>query len=120
MTVLLNQLSSQYISTYTRYKSIFSKICLLMQVGLFYEIQELESDLNTHSSVYIREIARLLKLEIAQKQPNSQLLVCGFPISASNEPIRVLLENGYAVVLMKQFNSQRTVTNVFRTVDDYY
>ena len=91
-----------------------------MQVGLFYEIQEIESELNTHSSTYIREIARLLNLEITQKQSDSPILICGFPIDVSNEPIRVLLEHGYTVVLMKQFNNQRTVTNVFRTIDDYY
>ena len=129
MSILLNELASQYISTYITYHTRYSKICLLMQVGLFYEILEVSNGNLTIGNAI--EISELLQLTIAQKYSNQHTTdinpyVCGFPVNSSHTYISKLLENEFTVVVMKQYTNretnvvERVVSNVYTNLDEYY
>lgn len=100
-----------------------------MQVGLFYEILEVSNgNVNIGNA---QEIAELLNLTISQKYSEQHATdinpyVCGFPINSSRVYITRLLENGYVVVIMKQFRNQETntfqriVSNVYSNIDEFH
>lgn len=129
MSILLNEITTQYISTYINYHTRYQKLCILIQVGLFYEVLEIS---NGHVTIgNAQEIAELLDLTVAQKYSEQHTTdinpyVCGFPVNASRQYIPKLLENGYVVVVMKQFRNrenntyQRVVSNVYTSLDAFF
>lgn len=129
MSILLNEITTQYISTYINYHTRYPKLCILIQVGLFYEVLEIS---NGNVSIgNAKEIADLLDLSVTQKyseQHDTDInpYVCGFPVNASRQFISTLLQNDYVVVVMKQFRNretntfQRVVSNVYTSLDEFY
>lgn len=129
MSILMNELTSQYISTYINYHIRYPRLCLLMQVGLFYEILEVSNGNVTIGNA--TEIADVLDLSLSQKYSEEHTTdinpyVCGFPVNSAQHFITKLLGNGFVVVIMKQFRNQennlfqRSVTNVYTSLDEFY
>lgn len=128
MSILLNEITSQYISTYFNYKTNYPKLCVLIQIGLFYEILEISNGNITMGNA--KEIADLLDLNIVQKysENNSSLDInphfCGFSVESSKFYITKLLRNEYVVIKMKHVKNketnlhERVITNIYKKLDD--
>lgn len=71
-------------------------VCLLMQVGYFYELYS-RSD---HTGSNAAQIARDLGMGLRPK--DSQTLMAGFPVSAFDLKKETLLDRGYSIVLLDE------------------
>jgi DNA mismatch repair protein MutS len=116
-----NKLTDDYLDYFLRYKAEYGdKICILMQIGSFYEMQMVKND-NEHIG-NLEIVASLLNIQVTKKNKNnsandrSNPFMAGFPKPALVKYIPILLENDYTVIVIDQdLNNPkiRTVTGVY-------
>ncbi len=90
-----------YFETYSQCVEKYGKVCLLMEVGTFYEIYSRPD----HSGSNAHEIARDLEMKLTLKNRNKGSLsphMTGFPVGALDIKVPILLNKGYTVVIMDQ------------------
>lgn len=108
-----------YINYTNKYKNIYNKCIVLMQVGSFFEFYGIP---NTKEGANVDEICELLEIqstkkntkiaEISRKNPK----MAGIPLYVVNKYIDILVENGYIVILVEQITPppepKRDVTKI--------
>lgn len=89
-----------YYDNYARYVKTYKKICLLMQVGGFYEIYCTKQYENSNA----REVCSDLDMRLVVKDPrnSNSAYMAGFPIAALDYKVKSLLDKGYTVIVMDQ------------------
>lgn len=106
----------EYCSYLAQYKNKYGdKTIVLMQVGSFYEIYGMLEEDKKMGEVDIYHICNtVMNIAVAHKTKN--ILMGGFQLPYSEKFIKVLVENGYVVVLVQQVsgppNPVREVTEV--------
>lgn len=86
-----------------------SPVCLLMQVGHFYELYS-RSD---HTGSNAAQIARDLGIALSPRPREPETLMAGFPVSAFDLKKETLLDRGYNIVLLNEVaDGTRKVTRV--------
>jgi DNA mismatch repair protein MutS len=105
-----NILVSDYFDTFKFLETQFGKkICVLMQIGSFYEIQQIKN--NKIQIGNADEISQLLNIQLTKKNKKiievtkSNPLMCGFPMPALNKYLHILLKNNYTVVTIDQLSA---------------
>lgn len=105
-----NILVSDYFDTFKFLETQFGKkICVLMQIGSFYEIQQIKNNKTQIGNA--DEIAQLLNIQLTKKNKKivevtkSNPLMCGFPMPALNKYLHILLKNNYTVITIDQLNA---------------
>ena len=106
----------EYCSYLHKYKEKYGEeTVLLMQVGSFYEIYAILNDTEQRGEVNIYHICQNL-MNIAVAKKTNQILMGGFQLPYSTKFIKLLIENNYTVVLVKQVseppNPVREVTDI--------
>ena len=103
-------LVKEYFSKLDEYSKKYNNtICILMQVGSFYEIYGL-SDADT-----IHHVTTLLNIQITKKNKNiSEISInnpylAGFPVSALGKYLPILLNNNYCVIVIEQIQTNKTI-----------
>lgn len=100
---------SEYLDYFTKYSKIYNNICILMQVGSFYEIVQVENEKENIGNARI--IANLLNIQLTKKNKKidkitrSNPLMCGIPVYTMKKYINILLENNYTVIVVDQVNT---------------
>ena len=106
----------EYCSYLSTYKEKYGdKTVVLMQVGSFYEIYAVLNDTEQSGELDIYHICNnVMNISVAKK--TNQILMAGFQLPYSEKFIRVLIEDGYTVVLVQQVseppNPIRKVTDI--------
>jgi DNA mismatch repair protein MutS len=113
-------ITDDYFEYYTQYKKEYGeKVCVLFQIGKFYEMQMVRNDQESIGN--LSDIAELLNIQITKKNKNidkvdrSNPLFSGFPIHSLGKFLQVLLENGYTTIVIDQDpneNSKKTTRKV--------
>lgn len=109
-----------YISYSKEYKEKYGDKCIvLMQVGSFYELYAISSDIENN---YIYNISDLCNIQISRKNKTipevsiSNPLMAGFPLYTLGKYTNILLNNNYTIVLVEQIteppNPERKVTEI--------
>lgn len=99
----------EYLDYFTNYSKIYNNICILMQVGSFYEIVQVENEKENIGNA--RTIANLLNIQLTRKNKKidkitrSNPLMCGIPVYTMKKYINILLENNYTVIVIDQVNN---------------
>ncbi len=106
----------EYCSYLHKYKEKYGEeTVLLMQVGSFYEIYAILNDTEQRGEVNIYHICQNL-MNIAVAKKTNQILMGGFQLPYSTKFIKLLIDNNYTVVLVKQVseppNPVREVTDI--------
>lgn len=100
---------SEYLDYFTHYSKLYNTICILMQVGSFYEIVQVENEKENLGNA--RMIANLLNIQLTKKNKKidkitrSNPLMCGIPVYTMKKYINILLENNYTVIVIDQVNN---------------
>lgn len=100
---------SEYLDYYDEYSKIYNNICILMQVGSFYEIVQVENEKESLGNA--RTISNLLNIQLTKKNKKidkitrSNPLMCGIPIYTVKKYVNVLLEHEYTVIIIDQVSS---------------
>ena len=90
------------------YEKKWENICILIQIGSFYDILENEKDGKVEE---LEKISKLLNIVIGglkNKKENLPLFV-GFPKVALSKYLPVLLENGYTVIIMDEVKNETSI-----------
>lgn len=117
------RLSNEYFKYYENYSNEYGeKICVLMQIGSFYEMLMLEMPDKKIGNV--TEIANILNIQVTKRNKNLDHLVnnpfmAGFPKVSINKYLPLLLENNYTVVLIDQ-KEEKQNGKVTRFVSNIY
>lgn len=119
-------MNGEYFTYYKKYKHEFSgdKICVLMQIGSFYEMQMLKSKDETVGNV--DEIARLINIQVTRKNKKieevseSNPIMAGFPLGALSKYLPVLLDNNYRVIVIDQVENTNSTNKIKRKVTGIY
>lgn len=109
-----------YINYSNEYKEKYGNRCIvLMQVGSFYELYAITSDIEDN---FIYNIADLCNIQISRKNKTiqevsiSNPLMAGFPLYTLSKYTTILLNNNYTIVLVEQTteppNPERKVTEI--------
>jgi len=109
-----------YINYSKEYKEKYGNRCIvLMQVGSFYELYSITSDIEDN---FIYNIADLCNIQISRKNKTisevsiSNPLMAGFPLYTLAKYTTILLNNNYTIVLVEQTteppNPERKVTEI--------
>jgi DNA mismatch repair protein MutS len=120
----LKMLGDDYFSYYKEYTNEYGeKTCVLMQIGMFYEMQMIKNDSECIGN--LTDICTLLNIQLTKKNKNiekvdvSNPYMAGFPKHALSKFLPILLEDGYTVVVIEQDQGvskgkvQRRVTGVY-------
>jgi DNA mismatch repair protein MutS len=113
-----NTLISEYLKNQEKYTNIYgSNTIFLMQVGSFFEAyQTLDEgyDLNKLSNILNMVVSKKNKSIATIDRKNPYLL--GFPCVAKSKYIKILVENGYTIIIMEQVsdppNPKREITDI--------
>lgn len=100
----------EYEKVYKEYtcEKKWTNICILIQIGSFYDILENEKNGKVEE---LEKIAKLLNIVIGgvkNKKENLPLFV-GFPKVALSKYLPVLLENGYTVIIMDEIKNETSI-----------
>ena len=115
---------SEYLDYYTKYSNIYNNICILMQVGSFYEIVQVENEKENIGNA--RTIAHLLNIQLTKKNKKvdkisrSNPLMCGIPIYTLKKYINVLLDQDYTVIIVDQISNNGSSNSTKRKVSYIY
>jgi DNA mismatch repair protein MutS len=111
----LKKVAEEYFDHYNRYTGEYGKnTCVLMQIGSFYEMNMLKSNDNVIGNLDV--IAKLLNIQITKKNKNIESVdiknpyMAGFPKPALQKFLPVLLDNGYTVVVIDQYDNDGKTT----------
>ena len=107
-----------YLSYLETYKNKYGEnTVVFMQVGMFYELYDIEVDSN-----YLYKIADICNIQISRKNKTilevskSNPLMCGFPLYVLNKYTQLAIENNYTVILIEQIseppNPERKITEI--------
>jgi DNA mismatch repair protein MutS len=106
MTIL-----DEYHNYFIKYKHKYGeKTIALMVVGMFYEAYGVNTEKEKYGCDNIYEIGNLLNLIVTRRNKSiievskSNHLMVGFPINSLKKYIDVLIENGYTIILIEQYN----------------
>lgn len=115
----MTSLTDEYLDYYVKYSREYGeKTCILMQVGMFYEIESVKNEKESIGNVW--EVADVLHIQVTKKNKNnnaadrSNPYFGGFPIHALGKFLPILLENGYTVVVVDQLGGTGTGTGTGR------
>jgi len=117
------RLSHEYFKYYEKYsKEYGDKICVLMQIGSFYEMLMLETD--TCKIGNLNDISNILNIQVTKRNKNldhfqNNPFMAGFPKISINKYLPVLLENNYTVILIDQ-DDEKNNGKVKRFVSSIY
>ena len=112
---------------YFQYEDMFQAkykhMCVLMQIGSFYEIYGREDCGNIYGSIV--DVARILDIEITRRSNKtsynmkSNAHMAGFPVNTASEKIAILIEHDYTVIVIDQVGKdtssggmKRQITNI--------
>ena len=102
-------LTDDYFKYYHKYKSEYEFVCILYQIGSFYELKGIKNE--TESIGNIDVIAKLLNIQVTKSNKNiskvdrKNPLLAGFPIASLTKYLPVLIENGFVVVVIDQIEN---------------
>jgi DNA mismatch repair protein MutS len=102
-----HKIGDEYFSYLIKYQEEYGeKVCVLMQIGSFYEMQMVKND--TEQVGNLTDIAGLLNIQVTKKNKSIDKVdkrnpfMAGFPKPALSKFLPILLENGYTVVIIDQ------------------
>jgi len=111
-------ITTEYLDYQDKYQSIYGEnTIILMMVGGFYEAYCTEN-----RGYDLAKIADLLNIKLTKKERASEVTISnpymlGFPIAALHKFLKVLIENGYHVVMVDQVTQppkpKRAVTQIY-------
>jgi DNA mismatch repair protein MutS len=115
-------ISNEYFKYYKKYEKEYGKICVLMQIGSFYEMLMLET--KDEKIGNLNDIANILNIQVTKRNKNLDHLLnnpfmAGFPKVSVNKYLPLLLENNYTVILIDQ-NEEKQKGKVTRFVSGIY
>lgn len=117
------KISSEYFKYYKKYVDEYGeKVCVLMQIGSFYEMLMLETPEKKIGNVI--DIANILNIQVTKRNKNldhvsNNPFMAGFPKVSVNKYLPLLLENNYTVILIDQ-NEEKKNGKVTRFVSSIY
>lgn len=100
------KLSNDYFKYFEKYQNEYGdKICLLMQIGSFYEMLMLET--NNKKIGNVIDIANILNIQVTKRNKNLDHLannpyMAGFPKISVHKYLPILLDNNYTIILIDQ------------------
>lgn len=110
-TVANKTIADDYFDYYTTYKKEYGdKVCVMMQIGSFYEMQMIDNQKEKIGNLH--QICNLLNIQITKKNKNtdnvdrSNPFFAGFPKPSITKFLPILLDNGYTVILVDQDDSK--------------
>ena len=112
-------ISNEYLKYYEKYSNEYGdKLCILMQIGSFYEMLSYEHYGNLH------DISNILNIQVTKRNKNldnnvNNPFMAGFPKVAINKYLPLLLDNNYTVVLIDQ-NELKENGKIKRSVSAIY
>ena len=100
-------LSEWYLDICDKYKKVYSKIIVLMEVGSFFEAYGIDKPFIRG---YARELGKILNMYVTlknkkKKESKKNPLMAGFPSISIEKNLKVLLDNNYTVILIEQITS---------------
>lgn len=98
-------LIDEYFDYCKKYKEIYEKSVVLIQVGDFFEIYgvpETSEGANIFQLCEIMEIEKSLKKNVTTSVTKSHPYMAGFPLYIVNKYVQILTENNYTVVIIEQ------------------
>jgi DNA mismatch repair protein MutS len=98
-------LIDDYFDYCQKYKEIYDKSVVLIQVGDFFEIYgvpETGEGANIFKLCEIMEIEKSLKKNVTTTDTKSHPYMAGFPLYIVNKYVQILTENNYTVVIIEQ------------------
>jgi len=113
-----DKISHEYFKYFKKYENEYGeKICLLMQIGSFYEMFDKKIG-------HLTDIANILNIQVTKRNKNLDHLennpfMAGFPKISINKYLPLLLENNYTVILIDQ-NEEKQNGKVTRFVAGIY
>ena len=96
-------LIDEYINYTNKYKSIYSKSIVFIQIGSFFEIYGLEKE-----GADVDEICKILDITSTRKNTSKSEIsrsnpkMAGIPLFTSDKYIEILNNNGYVVIMVEQ------------------
>ena len=113
-------LIDDYIEYHNKYRIIYNKSVVLMQVGSFFEYYGYENE-----GTNVQEICELLDFQMTRKKKSNPIVdrlnpnMGGLPIYMIEKYIDILVQNNYTVILVEQVTPppepQREVTRIIST-----
>lgn len=115
-------ISNEYFKYYQKYEKEYGKICVLMQIGSFYEMLMLETPDKKIGN--LNDIANILNIQVTKRNKNLDHLsnnpyMAGFPKVSVNKFLPLLLDNNYTVILIDQ-KEEKENGKVIRFVSGIY
>ncbi len=112
----------EYVNYFIKYKEEYGEnICILMQMGTFYEIQNVL--VNGEYVGNLEKVANMLNIHITSKRSKTEIeeipkvKFAGFPKVATTKFLPVLIDNGYTVILVDENKIGNKIT---RSVSGIY
>lgn len=101
------KLYEKYYEFYTQLQKKYKNVALLLQVGGFYEIY-CDKDNNRSNA---QEICRIMNIKLSTKDPRYKdgPKMGGFPIDILDKYKRVLVNNGFTIVVVNQIPLNKKV-----------
>ena len=112
----------EYLELYKKKENEFGKdVCLLMQVGHFYEVYAVDNDIEKINDVNIRKLSSIMNTQLTKKNKNitennrHNPLMIGINKLSVDKYIHILTNNNYTIVIVDQVtlppNPERKIVN---------
>lgn len=105
----------EYLDYFVKYSKIYTNLCILMQVGSFYEIVQVQNEKENIGNAV--EIASLLNIQLTKKNKKidaisrSNPLMCGIPVHTMKKYLPILLSNDFTVLIVDQCSNNSRGSN---------
>lgn len=118
-------IQNEYFKYYENYKIEYGeKVCVLMQVGMFYEIYGIKNQEEQIGNV--DKIGEILNIQVTKRNKNntatdrSNPYMAGFQITSLSKFLPLLTDNGYTVVVIDQDGTKNKNGNENRKIKGIY
>jgi DNA mismatch repair protein MutS len=95
----------EYYKYLKEYKKEYKKVCVLIQIGSFYEMMAINEN-----KEYLEEISKILDIQLTRRNKNTTDIadkhnpyMSGFPLVAINRYMKILIEKDYTVIVIDQY-----------------
>jgi DNA mismatch repair protein MutS len=112
-------LIDDYINYTNKYREIYDKCLVLIQVGSFYELYGIP---DKNEGANVDEVCEILEIQSTRKNKSEPVIsknnpkMAGIPLYVLNKYVEILIENNYTIILVEQVtlppNPKREVTRI--------